>query len=238
MNTDWTESNIWPETNDDSWPDVLNLDFDGDEFQINIRWPELGTIEFDEDTWPQPYDTDDEDDYHDDRFSFIWLQPYDTDYLGWTDHDYYDSHTIILKINELKNKLFYLYADYERQKYDPEISQTEAYLSKISKRINTIFNNNVQMRKFESLIRNNLYTDMLLKKLNRWFRHVCAILKNISKNIDISSAQQSFFNISKRVINNIQPKKISKEEIIVEKYKPSRVQYIIDNYGMDALDDY
>ena len=138
MNTDWTENNLWLETNNDIWPD---------EFQINIQRPELGTIESDEDSWLELYDTDDEDieDGEDDEnnsINLFWLHPYETDYLGWTEYDYYDSETIILKINKLKNEIFYTYACYEKQTYDPLISQLQT-LTKVSNNIDKIFNNNV-----------------------------------------------------------------------------------------------
>jgi hypothetical protein len=218
------------------WDEPITMDFTHLEDQ-NENWPDMVNIEFDEDDlWPSPYGSIEDDIYDDTNDDLldglqIWAQPYETEYIGWTEDEYYDSDRIVLKINELKNEIFFLYAQFDSQ-------STDKSLHTISTNINKIFNNNVQISKIESLILANNYTKKMLKDLNRWFRHACAILKNISKTIVLTSAQQMFCNISIHIINNLNPIKPLKDELMAEKYKPLRIQYIIDNYGIEALDDY
>ena len=88
MNSEWGNFEIVNEQIDNDWPELLNAEFDQD------------------DDWIQPYDDLEENDENN-SINLFWLQPYETDYLGWTEYDYYDSETIILKINKLKNEIFY-----------------------------------------------------------------------------------------------------------------------------------
>lgn len=64
------------------------------------------------------------------------------------------------------------------------------------------------------------------------------IIHKHNKNIDLTAHHNDFSNIIIKIIKTLFINHSLKEDIIAEKYKPSRIQYIIDNYGIDALDNY
>jgi hypothetical protein len=90
---------------------------------------------------------------------------------------------------------------------------------------------------FKKIVDKN-YTKNILRDINRWFRHSMSILINQDKNIDTIIFNNELSKIYTRMIKFLFKHESLKEELIAEKYKPSKIRYIIDNYGIDALDEY
>lgn len=184
----------------------------------------------------------DEDMDHDEPFNiplsaFVWPEQYETDIMGWTEYQSNDSHRIISSLNEIKNEILCIYAMHDAKTNDL-IRSDLTHLKLLQKNINNIMNNNNALKKIENRIRNNEFSSIDLKKINNWFRHSCAIIHNICTDYDLSYAQHMMSILCIRYLKKIRNNQDLQQHIMQEKYKPSRVQFIIDNFGFDALDQY
>jgi hypothetical protein len=127
---------------------------------------------------------------------------------------------------------------YDIMKLKSELSLCSLYVSETMQISDRIENNNIQLNKLEFKFKNALYTKNVLRDINRWFLHSMTILLNNNKKYNITKFQHLFSKIIKDIIRFNMLNKQLEQDIIIEKYKPSRIQYIIDNYGIDALDEY
>lgn len=101
-------------------------------------------------------------------------------------------------------------------------------LDKITKRLPIIEQNLV----------NKTYGKQVLKDVNRWFKHAMGIVKNQDKDAVLTPFQNEFSVIITIIVKYYFHNESLYEELTAEKYKPSRVQYIIDNFGIDSIDSY
>jgi hypothetical protein len=99
-------------------------------------------------------------------------------------------------------------------------------------------NNKIIYDKLQTQIRNNEKNNLMLKDINYWFKHSIGIILNQNKNADLTLIHNEFSSIMIKIIKTVFVSQSLKKELIEEIYKPSRIQYIVDNYGIDALDDY
>jgi hypothetical protein len=105
-----------------------------------------------------------------------------------------------------------------------------------------IAQNNKKLIDLMTHIDNDIFTteSMVYSLLNLWYIQSINIIcfENLYIYAIIEKEFSEYYFKGIKLILRHYAKRPSLLSIIEEKYKPSRVQYIIDNYGLDALDDY
>lgn len=101
--------------------------------------------------------------------------------------------------------------------------------------------NDSKLYKIVRSIMSNNFTKQKMKDLQHWFKHSMAILKNTKVEFEVVEFHNEFSKICTQLIDEyyrIHNNQITTEQLVQKLYSPRRIQYIIDKYGIENIDEY